>query len=51
VCWHDLGFNLQHQGKYHEAEEAFRQALAARRKVLGEEHAQTAESCNGLGLA
>jgi tetratricopeptide (TPR) repeat protein len=38
------------QGRYKEAEEGFGKALAIRRKVLGEEHPDTAGSYNNLAL-
>src|SRR5262249_58464558 len=43
-----LAANLNRQGKYQEAEEGFRKALALRLKVLGEEHPQTAASMDNV---
>ena len=40
--------NLNAQGKYAEAEPLFRQALAIRRKLLGEDHPDTAQSYNNV---
>jgi hypothetical protein len=40
--YNNLALNLGDQGKYREAEEGYRKALAIRRKVLGEEHPLTA---------
>jgi tetratricopeptide (TPR) repeat protein len=40
--------NQNRQGKYKEAEEGYRKALAIYRKVLGEEHPDTATSYNNL---
>jgi tetratricopeptide (TPR) repeat protein len=39
---------LNHQGKYEQAEEMYRQALGLMEKVLGKEHPDTLESMNNL---
>ena len=41
---------LDNQGKYEEAEEMHRQALALRETVLGKEHPDTLTSMNNLAL-
>jgi tetratricopeptide (TPR) repeat protein len=46
---HAEGSALSGQHKYRAAEERHRQALAIRRKVLGEEHPDTATSYNNVG--
>jgi tetratricopeptide (TPR) repeat protein len=49
TCWDEqAGSDLQ--AKYAQAEEGLRQALAIRRKVLGEEHPDTAASYNNLAV-
>ncbi|KAI7973725.1 hypothetical protein EIK77_000227 [Talaromyces pinophilus] len=45
-----LGWYLDQQGKYEEAEAMHRQALDAREKVLGRKHPNTLTSVNNLGL-
>ncbi len=48
TSYNNLAGNQNAQGKYAEAEEGYRKALAIRRKVLGEEHPDTAPSYNNL---
>lgn len=45
-----LGVALYQQQKYQEAEEAFRQAVQGREKMLGKEHKATLNSIHLLGL-
>ena len=46
----DLGFMSQEEGSLDRAEELFREALAARRKTLGDKDQSTLTSINNLGL-
>jgi len=46
----DLGLVFQLQGKYNEAEEIDRRALAGRGKMLGMEHPDTLSILSSLGL-
>jgi tetratricopeptide (TPR) repeat protein len=48
LSYNNLAANQYAQGKYKEAEEGLRKALAIKRKVLGEEHPHTALSYNNL---
>jgi tetratricopeptide (TPR) repeat protein len=48
LALHTGGQQLSGQGRYREAEERHRQALDLYRKVLGEEHPETASSYNSL---
>ena len=45
---YNVAYNLNAQGKYSEAEEGYRKALAIRRTVLGEARPNTAQSYNNL---
>jgi Tfp pilus assembly protein PilF len=47
-CLNNLGVVNYNQGKYIEAKTYLQQALAIRRKLLGEEHPETARTLNNL---
>jgi eukaryotic-like serine/threonine-protein kinase len=47
----DLGHSLQARGDYVGAEAAYREALAIRRRILGDQHPRTATSIHNLALA
>ena len=48
--YNNVAYNQNAQGKYAEAEEGYRKALAICRKVLGEEHPYTANSYSSLAV-
>jgi tetratricopeptide (TPR) repeat protein len=48
-CEEDVGLDLQHQGKYAEAEPLYERVLAINEKILGPEHPSVAMAINNLG--
>ena len=50
LSYNNVGFNLQSQGKYAQAQPILERALEIRRRLLTEEHPQTANSYNGVAF-
>ena len=48
ICYNNLGYNLGRQGKYAQAQPLLEKALEIRRRLLTDDHPQTALSYNNL---
>jgi serine/threonine protein kinase/tetratricopeptide (TPR) repeat protein len=46
----DYGYTLRRQGRYEDAERAYREALALKRRALGDDHPSVATTLNNLGV-